>query len=60
MSTDTKPRRSDPWVTPADPAEEPEAGHVEHVRAAVIEGRRQIQDGQGIPAEQVWKDLGIE
>ena len=60
MSTETKSRRSDPWVNPPSPGEKPEPGYEEHVRKSIEDGRAQIKAGKGIPAEKVWKELGIE
>jgi hypothetical protein len=55
MDHTTDKRRSDAWVD-----EQPESGYKNQVRAAIDEGRSQIAAGKGIPADQVWKELGIE
>ena len=60
MSADTKARRSDPWVNPPDPAETPEPGYEAHVRAELEKARAELDAGRGIPAAEVWKELGIE
>lgn len=60
MSTQTKPRHSDQWINLPDPAEEPEAGYAEHVSEAIAEGLADLEAGRVTPADQVWKELGIE
>ena len=60
MDHTTDKRRSDAWVDEPDPTEQPESGYKDQVRAAIDEGRSQIAAGKGIPADQVWKELGIE
>lgn len=47
------------WIE-IDPAAPSEAGYDAHVHAAVAQGKAQIDAGQGIPATQVWEELGIE
>lgn len=47
------------WIE-MDPAATPEVGYDPHVRAAVAQGKAQLDAGQGIPATQVWEELGIE
>lgn len=46
------------WITRMD--EPPAPGYDEAVRRDLVEAERQIAAGQGIPAEQVWEELGIE
>ena len=60
MSPPTKPRRSDPWVSPPDPADRPESGYEASLRAALAQAQAELDAGQGIPAAEVWKELGIE
>jgi len=60
MNRQTPPRRSDPWITPPDPAEEPESGYAAHVEAALKQATAELDAGKGIPAAEVWKALGIE
>jgi hypothetical protein len=60
MSTETRPRRSDPWVNPPDPAEQPESDYHAYVRDALEQARAELDAGKGIPATEVWKQLGIE
>jgi hypothetical protein len=60
MNTQTKPRRSDPWVNLPDPADQPEPGYDAYVRAALEQAQAELDAGQGIPAAEVWKELGIE
>ena len=47
------------WVD-NDPAATPEAGYDAHVQKSIAQGRAQLDAGQGIPAAQVWEELGIE
>lgn len=60
MSAKPKIHRSDPSVNPLDPAETPEPGYDAHVRAELEKARAELDAGQGIPAAEVWKKLGIE
>lgn len=60
MSANTKTRRSDPWVSPLDPAEAPEPGYDAYVRAELEKARAELDAGHGVPAAEVWKKLGIE
>jgi hypothetical protein len=59
MKLETIKKDSAAWVT-NDLAATPEAGHDAHVREAIAQGKAQLDAGQGIPAEQVWEELGIE
>lgn len=34
--------------------------YLDAVNKAVDEGLQQINEGQGIPADRVWKELGLE
>ena len=47
------------WVENG-PAATPEAGYDAHVQNSIAQGRAQLDAGQGIPAAQVWEELGIE
>lgn len=58
MSADAAARRSDPSVNPPDPAETPELGYDAHVRAELAKARAELDAGRGIPAAEVWKELG--
>ena len=57
MSTETKPRRSDPWVNPPSPGDKPEPGYEEHVRKSIEDGRAGSQPDSrrhfdpGLPSE---------
>jgi hypothetical protein len=60
MNMPTRPRRSDPWVEPPDPADRAEPGYEAALRDALARARAELDSGQGIPATEVWKALGIE
>ena len=47
------------WVED-NPEAKPVAGYDEAVQAAIAQGKAQLDAGQGIPAAQVWDELGIE
>lgn len=49
----------DAWISPPDPNEQPEPDYREAVRAAIAQGRADIEAGRCKPAEEVWKELGI-
>ena len=52
MSTETKPRRSDPWANPPSPGDKPEPGYEEHVRKSIEDGRTRagLKDGSSCRA----------
>lgn len=60
MSIDTKPRRSDPWVNPPSPAEEPGPEYEAYVREKIARGQADIKAGRVTPIEEVRKELGLE
>ena len=37
-----------------------EQDYIDAVNQGVAEGLAEIEAGQGVPAEQVWRDLGLE
>lgn len=59
MDIETVKKDSSAWIK-IDPAATPEAGYDARVRDAVAQGKTQLDAGQGIPAAQVWEELGIE
>ena len=58
MTTRTKDTDITPWLEWTDEA--PEPGYDADVKASIQRGLADIEAGRVYPAEQVWKDLGIE
>ncbi len=52
-------KNSTAWVE-SDPDATPVAGYDAALQAAIAKGKAQLEAGQGIAADQVWGDLGIE
>ena len=59
MEMKTIKKDSAAWVE-NNPAATPEAGYDAHVQKSSAQGKAQRDAGQGIPAAQVWEELGIE
>lgn len=59
MAEQTKTRISE-WIDPPAPDAQPEPGYDDHVKTAIAEGLADLKAGRVTPADQVWKDLGIE
>ncbi|HEU0220784.1 MAG TPA: hypothetical protein VFR34_01045 [Paracoccaceae bacterium] len=38
----------------------PEAGYEAWLETEIEAGCRELDEGKGVPAEKVWKDLGLE
>lgn len=56
-----KPRtNADRWTTPAAPEHQPEAGYDEWLATEIAAGIAELDAGQGIPAADVWRSLGLE
>ena len=51
---------ADRWVKPSHPDDPVESGYDEWLAAEIEAGKAELDAGQGIPAERVWKDLGLE
>ncbi len=60
MSAETEAIKEDPAASAAELTKQQQAEYEAHVDAAIAEGEAQIKAGKGIPADQVWKNLGIE
>jgi hypothetical protein len=58
MSTEARRHDVTPWIVWTEG--EPESGYIESVQRDLLEAEKQIAAGQGIPAAQVWDELGIE
>ncbi len=52
-------KNSAAWVE-NDPDAKPVAGYEADLEASLAKGKAQLDAGQGIPASQVWEELGIE
>lgn len=50
----------DRWTRPAQAGDQSEPGYDEWLTAELEAGIAELDAGQGIPAETVWKSLGIE
>ena len=57
--TRTKPRPEDWWLPP-EGEPEPEPGYAEWLAAELDAAIAEADAGKVIPAEQVWKELGLE
>ncbi|WP_424753248.1 hypothetical protein [Methylobacterium sp.] len=51
---------ADRWVKPSRPGDPAEPGYEEWLAAELEAAAAELDAGQGIPAVQVWKDLGLE
>lgn len=59
MEMTTIKKDSAAWVE-NDPDVLPKSGYNTHVKNSIAQGKAQIDAGQGISADQVWEELGIE
>lgn len=59
MST-PKTKSVDDWINPPSPDAEPEPGYHEWLAREIEEAIQELKESKGIPAEQVWKDIGLE
>lgn len=48
------------WIKPSTPDERPEAGYEEWLAADIAAGAAELDVGKGIPADEVWRSLGLE
>ena len=48
------------WIKPAAPDQQPEAGYDEWLAADIAAGAAELDAGQGISADDVWRSLGLE
>lgn len=60
MNTRARPKDGKRWFKPPSTDIQPEAGYDEWLAAEIEAGCAELDAGQGIPAEQVWKELGVE
>ena len=52
-----QPENTQPWQ---EAVETPVEGYHEALAAAIAKGRAELDDGQGIPLEEVEKEFGLE
>ena len=56
-----EPRNNaDRWIKPAAPEDRPEPGYDEWLAAEIEAGIAGLDAGQGVPAADVWRSLGLE
>lgn len=62
MNTRTRlqPEDTRSWSKPSDAESAPDAGYDTALRAAIAEGQEDARAGRVKPADQVWKELGLE
>lgn len=60
MSERTQPRDGERWFKPPSTDAAPDPGYDDWLAAEIAAGCAELDAGEGIAAEQVWKDLGLE
>ncbi len=60
MSVQPKHDDPRPWFEAPKADGQPEAGYAEWLAAEIAAGCAELDAGQGIPAAEVWKELGLE
>lgn len=60
MRERTKTRDAAAWISPPDPHAAKSPGYDEWLKAELDTAAAQLDAGEGIPAAEVWKQLGIE
>lgn len=48
------------WIRPPQPEDKPEPGYEEWLAAEIEAGIAELDAGTGMPADEVWKALGLE
>lgn len=51
---------ADRWTKPPQPQDQTEAGYDKWLVAEIAAGVAELDAGKGIPASEVWRDLGLE
>lgn len=51
---------ADRWSKPTKPQEPTEPGYDEWLATEITEGLAELDAGKGIPAGDIWRDLGLE
>ena len=52
--------KAERWTAPAAPGHQPEPGYSEWLAADIAAGIAELDAGKGIPADEVWRSLGLE
>jgi hypothetical protein len=52
--------KAERWTAPAGPGHQPEPGYSEWLAADIAAGAAELDAGKGIPADEVWRSLGLE
>lgn len=60
MSAHPKPHDPKPWFEPPHASGEVESGYEDWLAAEIEAGCAELDAGKGIPAAEVWKELGLE
>lgn len=60
MSMRAQPGDREKWVKPLPADTQPEEGYEEWLAAEIEAGCAELDRGERISAEQVWKELGLE
>ncbi|MEO1191895.1 MAG: hypothetical protein AAFY02_09070 [Pseudomonadota bacterium] len=60
MEPKNEKKGAEDWLNPPAPMAQTEPGYDEWLASELDAGCKELDAGQGIPAEQVWKDLGLE
>ncbi|NKC12418.1 MAG: hypothetical protein GKR94_09505 [Gammaproteobacteria bacterium] len=47
-------------IRPSAPEEQPEPGYQAWLKDEIAAGSAELDAGQSVPAQQVWRDLGLE
>ena len=55
-----KPDDIDKWIGPPEPGEEPVPGYDEWLKAELEAAAKELDEGKGIPIEEVRKRYGLE
>lgn len=60
MDKPARPRDVSVWLRQGASDAKPEAGYQQWLADEIALGCAELDAGQGIPAEQVWQELGLE
>jgi predicted transcriptional regulator len=60
IRTPIQPEDTRAWSATAQDAGTPVVGYDAELKAAIEEGREDARSGRVKPADQVWKELGLE
>lgn len=60
MNTVDKTNDIDLWIGPPQPGEVPESGYEEWLKAELEAAAKEIDEGKGIPIEEIRKEFNLE